>query len=678
MGESEPVTGTSATPAADASADLHGRRRLPRNILTNWGSQVVQIAAGFIVPRLIDRQLGQAALGVWDLAWSVVVYFGLVQVGVTTSINRYVAFHRAQEDYAGINRVVSSVAMVMRLMALGALGLTLAATWAVGPLFAARLGPHLAEARWLVLLLGTGVAVQISSTVFGSILTGFHRWDWYNGIQAATNAVTLVGMVTVLYLDMGLIGLAAVSVLSEAAGRTARIMASYRLCPWLEVRWRHFRRETAREMLSFGGKSFLTQISNLLMNASVSLLVASHLGPAFLALYARPVALVRNLNAFVHKYAMVFSPTISSFQGAGRHEDVRDLALKATRYGLYLSLPILLLLGVFGDAVLQVWMGARYADRWLVVLIVCGFANQIAYVPLFGAMVGLNAHGRLGVANLLGAVTALAGSYLALAVLHTGVRGVALAVAVPMSIVNGVLFPLQACRVTKTPIGVFFREVWWHPRLVRSPLRRLSRCGAPPLRRSAGQGNGLGRRPRPGDLGGDVLAPGHSRPVEATDPRVASARAALAEGRPAPSLGWTAPVQPGISLRTKRNLPELLGAISFSSVTSTFIPRRTSLSPATASPRDARSATGSAPGSGTTASVTCPGCDWRHWNWRMPLAACMSRVSRVTPVRINPLMRVPSSATRKSLLRPMTEASRRLVRPHAQGPVAQTPRSSMR
>src|SRR5688572_23813142 len=162
-------------------ADLHGQRKLARNIFTNWGAQLVQMASGFIVPRLIDRQLSQEALGVWDLAWSVVVYFGLVQMGVTGSINRYVAFHRAQGDFVAINTAVSSIAMVMRGMGAFIMVLTVLFSWGIGHVFRDRLGVHVTDARWLVLLLGTGMAVQISAAVYASVLTGCHRWDWHNG-----------------------------------------------------------------------------------------------------------------------------------------------------------------------------------------------------------------------------------------------------------------------------------------------------------------------------------------------------------------------------------------------------------------------------------------------------------------------------------------------------------------
>lgn len=85
-------------------SDVTGRDRITRNVLASWGGYGVFIVAGFIMPRLIDTRIGQEALGVWDFAWSLVAYFSLVQAGVVSSVNRFVAKYQAVGDLDGVNR----------------------------------------------------------------------------------------------------------------------------------------------------------------------------------------------------------------------------------------------------------------------------------------------------------------------------------------------------------------------------------------------------------------------------------------------------------------------------------------------------------------------------------------------------------------------------------------------
>lgn len=51
---------------ADRRQDLTGRSRLVANTAAVWSCELVLMVSGFILPRLIDNQIGQERLGIWD------------------------------------------------------------------------------------------------------------------------------------------------------------------------------------------------------------------------------------------------------------------------------------------------------------------------------------------------------------------------------------------------------------------------------------------------------------------------------------------------------------------------------------------------------------------------------------------------------------------------------------
>src|SRR6185312_6131153 len=87
--------GVRVGPGGDAADDSSGRDRLAWNAMASWAGHFVFIVAGFVMPRQIDRHLGQVGLGIWDFGWTAVNYFILAQIGVGVSVNRYVARYRA-------------------------------------------------------------------------------------------------------------------------------------------------------------------------------------------------------------------------------------------------------------------------------------------------------------------------------------------------------------------------------------------------------------------------------------------------------------------------------------------------------------------------------------------------------------------------------------------------------
>lgn len=451
------------------SNDRHGRARLLQNVASSWAGQLIVILTGFIVPRLIDRSMGQEALGVWDFGWSLISHFSLIQGGVVGSINRYVAQMRAQDDIEGLNRAVSSVTGLLRAMALGVILLTAAAVWAMPYLLRDSLAGHLGEARWLVTLLGASLAVQISAAVYGGVLTGCHRWDIHNAIHGATNLLNMASMITVLLLGYGLAGLAAANFASEAIGRISRVVIAHRVCSGLRISYRLMSWPTAREMVGFGGKMFVRDCASMLLNQTTSLLIVSHLGPGALALFARPTALIRNIGAFMQKYALVLVPTASSIASSGTAKEMRELSYSSARYAAYLSLPPFIYLSILGADILAIWMGPNYANGALMAILVASHFLSLSHQSLYYVLVGLNQHGAAGIANLAGAICSVSACYLALQFTDSSLIGCAIAIGVPWAAVHGVAIPIYASRAIGEPVWRLLFATWNRPLLYCMP-----------------------------------------------------------------------------------------------------------------------------------------------------------------------------------------------------------------
>ncbi len=443
--------------------DVDGRERIPWNVLTSWSGQFVQILLGFILPRMIDDRLGQLQLGVWDFAWSVVAYFGLLQGGMLSSISRYVARYRAQDDVENVNRVVNSVILILCVMGLLTVLLAIVSSWGVAYFLDAQLASAKDEAQWLILLLGLHMAVHVAGSAFGGVLTGCHRWDLHNIVFAVTSGIMLIGSIVVLQQGQGLIGLAIVNLGSELLGKVARWVMAGAVCPELKFRWQYVHWPTARTMIGFGSKNFIPRLGQLLLNQAVNIMILAHLGPIALTLYARPRALLRHVMTLLQKYAHVFVPTVSSLQGRGNQADIYELAIKASRYGACISLPLILLLVISGDNLLQVWMGEKYSQPLLIAILALGHLTRFSFMPLLQILSGLNLHGRPGLANLLAAAVTLCLVHVSLQYLNWGLTGVALAVGLPLTVANGLYLPLYACRVLGLAMRPFLIRAWRGP-----------------------------------------------------------------------------------------------------------------------------------------------------------------------------------------------------------------------
>lgn len=461
----------SNTPASQRPADdVTGRKQMVANVLASWGGQLIFIIAGFIMPRMIDRQLGQSLLGVWDFSWSVVSYFGLVQVGIVASISRYVAMHRASGDAQGANRSISSVTCLLLLMAGVITLLTIGSVALMGRLEKDALGDHLPDARWVVLLLGLEMAVQTAFASFGGIITGCHRWGIHNTITAGSYLVTVVGMIAALLLGGGLRVMAVIHFSCDAAAWIVRYFVAYRVCPALSVRFAYATRETALEMFKFGGKAWLPSVVDLFLNQTTNILIAAYMGPAALAIYARSRNLVKYARDLVTKMAAVLVASVSSLHAAGERGQIQDLVIKATRYSAFLTFPITMLLAISGGPLLRVWMGPHYANPWLLGILAVGHAGAILQLPVWAILAGMNRHGRLAIANTIGSAVAALGVICVLSWLKLDLVWVALAGTWPLAVVNFIYAPAHVCRRASLPVQKYFKEAFLLPLIYTSPF----------------------------------------------------------------------------------------------------------------------------------------------------------------------------------------------------------------
>jgi O-antigen/teichoic acid export membrane protein len=220
-----------------------------------------------------------------------------------------------------------------------------------------------------------------------------------------------------------------------------------------------------REQFVFGGKTLVPTMSQLLLNQTTSLLIVIYLGPAMLALYSRPRSLILQAITLVKRMSLVLIPTVSSLQSKGDPAAISDVLTKAVRYSCYLVLPFCLVLVVFGGPIMGLWMGPRYANGWLPAILALGFLVTMVQTPVWPVLVGLNAHGRAGIAELLASLCSALLVILGLSVFHWGLLAVAASVSIPLTIMNTVYLPVLMRRRIGLHVGQYFRSIAVRPML---------------------------------------------------------------------------------------------------------------------------------------------------------------------------------------------------------------------
>jgi len=79
-----------------------------KNVGSSWFALGVNVLVGIFLSPYILHRLGDEAFGIWVLIFSITGYYGLFDLGIRSSIVRYVAKYAATEDHHQLNCLVNT------------------------------------------------------------------------------------------------------------------------------------------------------------------------------------------------------------------------------------------------------------------------------------------------------------------------------------------------------------------------------------------------------------------------------------------------------------------------------------------------------------------------------------------------------------------------------------------
>lgn len=449
--------------------DLTGRSRLASNVVFSWLGYLVVIISGFIMPRFINEHVGQTLLGIWDFAWSIVHYLSVQSMGVGSSVNRYVAKYRAKSDMNGLRIAVSSVIVIQVIIAIWVTLSTLIVCWLLPYFFSERLGEHTEIAQWIIGFLGGSVAIQMGFDASRGIMTGCHRWDLYNIINAVSRATTVIAMMAALFFGGGLKSLGILYFFITFLTEISRMIISLRICPEFKFRLKYVSLSQSKRMLLFGFKTVIASMPPFVLIQTINIFLVGFSGPAALAIFSRCTALVRHIETLVNKFAFILTPTAGSLQSTGQLEDLRAFFKETTKYGAAITLPLLLFLVVDGDLLLTIWMGPNYAEGLVLTILAAGYLLPISQSSVMRILIGMNLHGKIGLISLAVNVCALVLGISIVSYLGWDLLKSAIIVAIPLTIGNGLIIPFYACQKLRISLYDYVSNSFTAPILCNVP-----------------------------------------------------------------------------------------------------------------------------------------------------------------------------------------------------------------
>ncbi|MGA8437520.1 MAG: oligosaccharide flippase family protein, partial [Candidatus Sulfotelmatobacter sp.] len=339
-----------------------------RNVGSSWFALGVNVLVGIFLSPYILHRLGDEAFGLWILIFSVTGYYGLFDLGIRSSIVRYVAKYSATEEHDELNGLVNTAMFGYSGIGIVAMAVTLIATYYVNSIF--RIPTEfVVTARWLLLMVGTSVSLGFPLGVFSGILEGLQRFYLLNFTSISSTLIRALFIVIALRHGRGLLTVALITLalpLLSALVNAAAVFRNLRL----RLGFRYVSRSSLRRIASYSGTTFLIIMAGRLRFKTDALVIGTFVSATAITFFTIGSRLVDYASEVVSSLAQLFVPMSSQSHATGDLDGLRRIFVVGNRACAFIIFPITAILTILGKSIIEAWVGPKYVATSYPVLLV--------------------------------------------------------------------------------------------------------------------------------------------------------------------------------------------------------------------------------------------------------------------------------------------------------------------
>ena len=444
------------------------KAQILKNVGSSWSALAINIVVGIFLSPFILHRLGDAAFGIWVLIFSVTGYYGLFDLGIRSSIIRYVSKYAATGDSNRLTSFVNTALLSYTGIGIVTMALTLALSTSIERMF--HIPPEMhAQARWLLLMVGASVSLGFPLGVFGGMLEGLQRFYILNSTGIASTLLRAALIVYFLHRGYGLITVAFITVILPILFSVLRGIIVFRLCP-SPLGWQYVDRESFRNMATYGGITFVAMVSAQLRFRTDEIVLGSMMTTVAITYFNVGARIVDYAQNFLGSMAQIFVPMASQSEATGDVGRLRKIYIAGNRACAFTTFPVTAILLIMGKDIIRIWVGARYVPHSYPVLV--ALMIPFALMMMQGAsgriLYGLGKHRTYAIVLLIEGV---ANVILSVALVPSlGIVGDALGTAIPLGFTSIVFLPRHLKKQIGVPVGTFLRQAYTLPILLTVPL----------------------------------------------------------------------------------------------------------------------------------------------------------------------------------------------------------------
>jgi O-antigen/teichoic acid export membrane protein len=411
--------------------------KLIRNTVFNFAIRFWSIIITFILMPVIIYFIGPAEYGIYLLITAFTGYFGLLDLGIGTSLIKFVAQYHAKDEQENVNQVVNTAFFIFLYVGIiGAVGLFIVGTFFLD--FFKLDDDLLWKARLIIYIIAIFFITSFSLSSFKAILSGIQRYDILALVAFVMSFVNAGVTLVVLIMGGGIVELVLFTVCFGTINPIITVWYCKKYVPYLEIKTKYRNKDMVKTLFGLSMLILLLYMFSQIIYFTDNLVIGYFLGAAMITFYAASRKLFAIPGRAIDAALQAMVPAASELDAMTREKGLQMLFIKVSKYCLallfLLGLPIMFLSRYILIYWIE-WAGGDFSLYYLVanILIISAFFDLFNTVSS-KILIGMN---KLKLFVTLYGIAAIMNLILSIIFVNRlGLEGVALGTAIPFIVLS--------------------------------------------------------------------------------------------------------------------------------------------------------------------------------------------------------------------------------------------------
>lgn len=347
---------------------MNNSKQRNAGIIMSYALLILDTIISIVYTPILLKKLGDSQYGLYQLMTSMVNYLAIMDLGLGSTITRYVVKYKTENDKKGESNFLAISLIVYGAISILVLILGSLMWGNIGNIFRGLESTEVQAAKSLFALMCINLVVSLFDHAFTGILTAYEQFVADKGIKIARICIRAILVILVLQFYAYAIVISAIELILTVTILIAKIILCRKKIK-VQPRLHFWDGGLLREVFGFTAAILIQTIANQFNNNVDKTVLGMFASTAIVAVYSVAMQLFSAYSGLSTAVQAVFLPKISKkvYEGADDVAITKSL-IQPSRLQFMILLAVLSGFWLYGKEFIILWCGKE--EAWLIASII--------------------------------------------------------------------------------------------------------------------------------------------------------------------------------------------------------------------------------------------------------------------------------------------------------------------